>query len=107
MSMGGTVVTYTVASENIDELHDRIRQHIVPAARRAAGYKGFVLLDQGEGQRMAIVLYESVEAAQAAQRVIGPAGREHIYELLSTPTQGTLSTVVIGDGIFEDSAQHG
>lgn len=100
MGMGATVVTYSVDAANADELHARVREHIVPAARRAAGYKGFVLFDQGDGKRLAVVLYDSAESALAAQRIIGPEGRDHIYELLSSPSIGALSTVVIADGLF-------
>ncbi|MCC6792523.1 MAG: hypothetical protein IT336_12610 [Thermomicrobiales bacterium] len=102
MSMGATVVTYAVEAANVEELHARVREYIVPAARRAAGYKGFILFDQGEGKRMAVVLYESAEAALAAQSIIGPEGRDHVYELLSSPSLGTLSTVVIADGLFAE-----
>ena len=104
MSMGATVVTYTVDPANADELHRRVREHIVPAARGAAGYRGFLLLDQGDGKRLAIVCFDSADAARAAQGVIGPVGREHIYSLLSEPTQGALGTLVVGDGIFAETA---
>ncbi len=100
MTMGATVVTYTVEPENAEELHARIRDHLVPAARQAAGYRGFLLLDQGEAQRLAIVLFESVELAMKAQSVIDPVSAEHIYALMSSPSVGSLSTVVFGDGVF-------
>lgn len=100
MSMGATVVTYTVDATNAEELHRRIRELLVPATRRAAGYRGFLLLDQGEGKHLAVVLFDSVELALKVQSVIGPVAGEFIYGLMSSPSVGSLCTVVMGDGVF-------
>ncbi len=88
MSMGATVVTYTVDAANAKELHRRIRELLVPAARQAAGYRGFLLLDQGEGKRLAVVLFDSVELALKAQSVIGTVAGEFIYGLMSKSIGG-------------------
>lgn len=100
MSMGATVVTYTVAASNADELRKNVEEHLVPAARSAQGYKGFLLLDQGEGKRTAILLFESADAARAAQAIIGPVGAQYTYALMSSPAIGALGTAIVSDGLF-------
>ncbi len=99
-----SVVTYTVDAANADELHDKVRQYLVPAAQRVKGYEGFLLLDQGDGKRMAILLFDSVDGVRAAQQVLTPVGEQHTYALMSGPAIGSAGTVVMGDGVF---AQHG
>ena len=40
MTMGASIVTYTVEAENAAELHSRVRDYLVPAARKTGGYRG-------------------------------------------------------------------
>jgi hypothetical protein len=103
MSMGASVVTYTVSPEHADELHERVRDHLVPAARQTQGYRGFLLIDQGDGKRLALLLFDSVDAVQPAQEALTPVGREHTYALMSGPALGSVGAVVISDGVFADS----
>ncbi|MEJ7762447.1 MAG: hypothetical protein WKF80_06610 [Thermomicrobiales bacterium] len=103
MSMGASVVTYTVEKQHADELHRRVRDHLVPAARQTGGYRGFLLLDQGDDKRLAILIFDSVADVAAAQQVIGPVGREHTYALMSGPAIGSIGTIVVSDGLFEVS----
>lgn len=105
MSAGASVVTYTVDPEHADELHARVKEHLVPAARQTRGYRGFLLLDQGDGKRLALLLFDSVEDVSPAQQSLTPVGREHTYALLSGPALGSVGTVVIGDGIFAEPAK--
>jgi|SRR5579884_724098 len=100
MSMGASIVTYTVAPEHADELRERVQRYLVPAARRTRGYRGFLLLDQGDGKRLALLLFDSVEDAQAAQVVLTPVGSDHTYALMSSPALGSLGTVLVSDGVF-------
>lgn len=100
MSMGASVVTYSVDQEHADELRTRVEQHLVPAARQAHGYRGFLLLDQGDGKRLALLLFDSVEDARAAQGTLTPVGRDHTYALMSGPALGSLGTAVVADGVF-------
>jgi hypothetical protein len=72
---------------------------LIPAARDAQGYRGFLLLDQGEGKRLAIVLCDSIDSAKSLQGVLGPIARDHIYPLMTSPSIGVLSTVVLSDGV--------
>lgn len=102
MSRAASVVTYTVDAENAEELHDKVRQHLIPAARQVKGYEGFLLLDHGDGKRMAILLYDSVEGVRAAQQVLSPVGEEHTYALMSGPALGSLGTVILDDGVFAE-----
>lgn len=102
MSMAASVVSYTVDHANAEELIRSVGEHLVPAARQMAGYRGFMLLDQGEGKRLAILIYDSVEDVQAAQQTLGPVGREHTYGLMSGPAIGSVATVVIADGMFAE-----
>ncbi len=104
MSRAASIVEYTVNPEQAEELHARVRQHVVPAARQVKGYEGFLLLDRGDGKRLAVLLYDSVEGVQAAQEALTPVGREHTYALMSGPALGSLGTVVIGDGVFAEPA---
>jgi hypothetical protein len=100
MNMGVSVVTYPVDPQQADELNNRVRDHLVPAARQVPGYRGFLLVDQGDNKRLAMLLFDSVEAAQAAQQALTPVGREQTYGLMTGPAVGALGAVVIADGIF-------
>ena len=100
MSMGASIVSYAVEPENTDAIQGNIREYLVPAARQTRGYRGFLLIDQGGGKHLALLLFDSVEDAQAAQGALTPVGREHTYALMAGPAQGSLGTIVIGDGVF-------
>ena len=104
MSMGATVVEYVVNPEHAEELIGRVQQHLLPAARQANGYRGFLLLDQGDGKRLALVLFDSEETAQAARELLSPIGREHIYPLMQGSPRGAPGTVIISDGVFAEPA---
>ena len=104
MSMGVSIVTYPVNAEQAEELNKRVREHLVPAARQVPGYRGFLVVDQGDNKRLAVLLFDSLAGAQAAQQTLGPIGREHTYALMAGPVQGSLGTVVIADGIFAEPA---
>lgn len=103
--MGASIVTYTVSPEHAEALQRGVQEHLVPAARQVPGYPGFLLLDQGDGQRLALLLFDSVDDARAAQGVLTPVGREHTYALMAGPAQGSLGTVVISDGVFTAPAK--
>jgi hypothetical protein len=100
MSMGASIVSYAVDPEHADALHGNICAYLVPAARQTRGYRGFLLIDQGGGKRLALLLFDSVEDAQAAQGALTPVGRKHTYALMAGPAQGSLGTIVISDGVF-------
>jgi len=42
MSMGASIVTHSVHAANAAELRRRVAGHLVPAARAAQGYRGFL-----------------------------------------------------------------
>lgn len=105
MSMGASIVTYTVGPQQAEELHRRVREHLLPAAQQVAGYRGFLLVDQGDDRRLALLLFDSVAGAQAAQQALSPIGREQTYALMTGPAVGALGTVVISDGIFADQVR--
>ena len=107
MSMGASIVTYTVDPEQSDELHGRIRDYLLPAARQTEGYRGFLLIDQGDGKRLALLLFDSVANVGAAQQALTPVGRDHTYALMSGPAVGSVGAVVISDGIIGDQDQPG
>ena len=98
MNGAATVVTYSVSDVNSEQLHKLVETLLIPAARNAQGYRGFLLLDQGEGKRLAIVLCDSIESARALQGVLGPIARDHIYPLMTSPSIGVLSTVILSEG---------
>jgi heme-degrading monooxygenase HmoA len=100
MSMAAGIVTYTVNPGSGEELARRVQEHLVPVVQQVPGYQGFLLLDQGDDKRLALVLFDSAEAARAAQATLAPIGREQTYALMSRPMQFSLGTAVIGDGIF-------
>ncbi|HEX5505432.1 MAG TPA: hypothetical protein VFW96_22635 [Thermomicrobiales bacterium] len=79
-------------------------QHLVPAVRQVHGYRGFLLLDQGDGERLALLLFDSVEDASAAQGALTPVGREHTFPPMSGPALGSPGTAVVADGVFTDQA---
>jgi hypothetical protein len=103
MAMAASVVTYTVQAEHAAALTERVQKHLVPAAREIPGYRGFLLLDQGETKRMALLLFESIEGARTAQHVLSPVGEQYTYELMATPAIGSLATALIADGMFDSA----
>jgi len=104
MSMGVSIVTYPIDPAQGDELNNRVREHLVPAARQVSGYQGFLLVDQGDDKRIALLLFDSLASAQLGQQVLGPVGREHTYALMTGPAVGALGTVILADGVFADPA---
>ena len=104
MAMAASIVEYTVKPEHTEELHRRVREHLLPAAQQTKGYRGMLLLDRGDGKRLAVLLFESAKEVRAAQEALTPIGREHAYALMEGPALGSVGTVVIGDGVFAASA---
>jgi hypothetical protein len=98
--MGVSIVTYPVNPQHADELHRRVQEYLVPAAQKVPGYQGFLLVDQGDNRRLALLLFDSVDAARQAQQVLTPVGREQTYGLMTGPAVGALGTVVLADGVF-------
>jgi hypothetical protein len=102
MSFVASVVTYTVEASNAEELRQRVQEHLVPAAQGLPGYQGFLLLDQGDDRRIALLFFETPEQVGNAQTVLTPVGEEHTYALMSGPAIGSLARVLIADGVFDD-----
>ena len=103
MDMAANIVEYTVNPEHADTLRARVQAHLVPAARQAPGYRGFLLLDRGLGKRLALVLFESAAAAQAAQAILAPVGIEQTGALMQGAIERSVGTVLINDGVFADA----
>ena len=96
-----TVVSYTVLPDKAETLREAVEQQLVPAARAVSGYRGFLLLDQGDGKRLAVVVFDSAEHARSAQQTISAAARAAgIYEMMATSAGGTMGTAIVSDGIF-------
>jgi len=104
MPLGASVVTYSVDPEHSAELHRRVEEHLVPAARQTHGYRGLLLLDQGNGKRLALLLFDSVEDVGPAQQALTPVGRDFTYPLMSEPAIGSIGTAIISDGVFAEPA---
>jgi len=102
MSLVASVVTYTVESSSAEELRQRVQEHLVPAAQALPGYQGFLLLDQGDDRRMALLFFETPEQVRAAQGALTPVGEEHTYALMSGPAIGSLARVLIADRVFAE-----
>lgn len=100
MGMAASIVTYPVDPQQAEELHRRVQEYVLPAARQVDGYRGFLLVDQGDNRRLAVLLFDSLAGAQAAQQALGTVGREQTYALMTGPAIGALGTVVIADGVF-------
>ncbi len=99
MNGAATVATYSVSDENSEQLHNLVETLLIPAVREAQGYRGCLLLNQGEGKRLAVVFCDSVESAKALQGIPGPIARDHICPLMTSPSIGRLSAVVLSDGV--------
>jgi len=100
MTMATSIVEYTVKPENVDVLVRRVREQLLPVARQTQGYRGCMLLDRGEGKRLAVLLYDSEADVRAAQQVLMPVGSEHTSALMAGPLTGSVATVLLGDGAF-------
>lgn len=103
MTMAANIIEYTVNPEHAKTLHERVRTHLVPVARQARGYRGFLLLDRGAGKRLAVVLFASAADAQGAQETLAPVGMEQTAALMQGAIQRSVGTVVINDGVFADT----
>ena len=103
MDMAANIVEYTVNPEQADTLRARVQAHLVSTARQAPGYRGFLLLDRGLGKRLALVLFESAAAAQAAQAILAPVGIEQTGALMQGAIERSVGTVLINDGVFADA----
>ncbi len=101
MSLVASVVTYTVEPSNAEELRKRVQEHVVPVARELPGYRGFLLLDQGDDRRLALLFFDNPEQVRQAQAALTRVGGEQTYELMSGPAIGSLGRVLIDDGIFD------
>ena len=102
MTMSASVVTYPVAAEHADELKARVEEHLVPAARGTRGYRGFLLLDMGGDERLAVILYDSIEDVALAQSALTPVGQKHTYALMTGPAIGAAGRVLVADGVFAE-----
>ena len=100
MNIAANIVEYIAKPESAETLHERVRAELVPAARQAQGYRGFLLLDRGAGRRLAIVLFDSAANAQSAQDNLGRMGVELTGSLIQGDIQRSVGTVVINDGEF-------
>jgi hypothetical protein len=100
-SKAATVITYSIDPANADKLCDGIREHLVPAARKNDGYRGFLVIDAGSGKRVACVVFDSAEQGRAAQTAIGAAARDSgIYGMMAEPQQASFGVAIVADGIF-------
>jgi hypothetical protein len=101
MSLVASVVTYTVEPSNAEALRQQVQEHLVPAARALSGYRGFLLLDQGDDRRLALLFFETPDQVRQAQAALTPIGEEHTYALMSGPAIGSLARVLIDDALFD------
>ncbi len=101
MARSASVVTYTVGQEHAAELAKRVQEHLVPAARAVEGYEGFLLLDQGEGKRMAILVFDSLEGVASAQAALSPLNEQYTASLMTSGSMGSRAAVVLADGLFD------
>jgi len=100
-TIAATVVEYTIRPEDAEALREGIATHLVPAARGVAGYRGFLVLDQGEGRRLALVVFDSIEQARAARGAISGAAEAHgVHALMAVRRGGATGTAIVADGIF-------
>lgn len=67
----------------MEELQRRVQDYLAPVERKTKGYQGFLLLDHGDGQRLALLPYDSVADVRAAQAALTLVGSEHSYTLMS------------------------
>ena len=90
---------------NAEELWRRVEEYLVPAARELKGYRGFLLLGQGERKRLALLLFDSVEDVGAAQRALTPVGRDQTYALMSGLAVGSVGSVLVADGVLGEAVR--
>lgn len=101
MDLVASVVTYTVEASNAEALRNRVQEYLVPAAQALPGYRGFLLLDQGDDRRLALLFFDNPDQVRQAQSALTPIGEKHTYALMSGPAIGSLGRVLIADGVFE------
>ena len=95
---GVAIVEYTVAPEDAEEATRRVAEAVMPAAREMPGYRGFLLIDRGDGRRMGMVLCKSDEAAAAIAAALVPIGREQTYPLMQGRPARSLGAALVMDG---------
>ncbi|HLZ69328.1 MAG TPA: hypothetical protein VKV26_05390 [Dehalococcoidia bacterium] len=103
MTMAAGIVEYSISPEHAETLRDRVQTYLLPAARAAQGYRGFLVVDCGAGKRIGIVLFDSAANAQTAQGTLGPLGMKHTGALMQGAIERSVGTVVINDGLFADA----
>jgi hypothetical protein len=70
MAMVAIMVESHLRREASEEVRGRVEGEILSVARQQPGYRGYLSLDKGGGQGLAIYLWESEEAAQRGQAAI-------------------------------------
>jgi len=99
--VAANTVAYTVKPDKADALREAIQTKLIPAARQTAGYRGFLVLDQGEGRRLGVVVFDSAEHAKAAQQAISQAAKESgIYGMMEGGASNAFGLAIAADGIF-------
>jgi hypothetical protein len=100
--MKTNIIEANVAPGQEAVFEERVRAHLLPAARQTEGYRGYLLIDQGEGKRLTVWLYDSAEAALAAGPSVGAVAEEQIVPLMTKAPRKWERRMVIADGLFAE-----
>lgn len=92
-----------VEVENIDpskrdEVMENLRENVIPALKELDGFAGFIsLVDEANSRARTIVLWETEENAEEAERQMAPRREEMVRQMGATVRSADLYEVAIAE----------
>jgi heme-degrading monooxygenase HmoA len=94
--MYARVVTAQGAAEQFEELRRVYRERVLPTVRAQAGFqRAYLLVDRQGGKALGVSLWDSEQAALAAEQALTPQSQEGAQAVgQGSPLQGQIFEVV-------------
>lgn len=81
-----------------DEAMENLRENVIPALKELDGFAGFIsLVDEGNRRVRTVVLWETEENAQEAERQMAPRREEMVRQMGATVRSADLYEVAIAE----------
>jgi hypothetical protein len=100
---GGTMYGRLIEIEGIDaskrdEAMQNLRENVIPALKELDGFAGFMsMVDEGNSRARTVVLWETEENAQEAERQMAPRREEMVRQMGATVRSADLYEVAIAE----------
>jgi hypothetical protein len=80
------------------EAEQNLRERVIPALRGKEGFRGFISMADAENRRVrGIVLWETREGAEDAERELGPLRNEMVSGMGATVRSADLYEVLVAE----------